>query len=183
MAYDFSAFDARAADVVGWLQKEFASVRTGRATPTLLDGVQVESYGVNVPLQQVGSVGIEDARTLRVTPWDQSGIQSIEKAINEANLGVSVVTDEKGLRVIFPELTSERREQLLKLAKTKLEDARVSLRQARDEVAREVDAQIKTADISKDDGFRAKEELQKRVDKKNEELAAMLDRKEKEINA
>ncbi len=182
MAYDFSTFDTQAKETEEWLGKEFSSIRTGRATPTLIDGVQVESYGARVPLQQAGSITVEDARTLRVTPWDPDGIKAIEKAIIDANLGISVVPDEKGVRVIFPELTSERREQLIKLAKNKLEDARVSVRAARDEAVKEIDTKLKSGELSEDQKFNAKEDLQKRVDRVNETLNKMLERKEKEIS-
>lgn len=183
MAYSLQGFDARTDEVVEWLSKEYATVRTGRATPTLLDGIQVESYGARVPLSQAGSIGVEDARTLRVSPWDAGAVKVIEKAITDANLGVSVVSDERGVRVMFPELTSDRRAQLLKIAKAKLEEARVSLRRVRDEVVKDIEQKEKAAELTKDDRFRAKEELQKHVDKANERLNAMLEKKEVEINS
>src|SRR5690606_2188232 len=102
---------------------------------------------------QVGSVGIEDARTLRISVWDKGAVSAIEKAIREADLGVSTVADSSGLRVIFPELTSERRTQLLKLAKSKLEDARISVRSVRDEAMKAIDKAQKDGDISEDDRF------------------------------
>lgn len=182
MAYDFKTFDTRAAEIVSWLQKEFTSVRTGQATPALLDGVQVESYGARVPMNQVGSVNVEDPRTLRVTAWDKGQLQAIEKAIRDADLGVSVITDSNGLRVCFPELTSERRAQMLKLAKAKLEEARVSIRGARDEAMKAMDAAQKNGDMTEDEKFTAKEVLQKRVDTKNNELNGLYELKEKEIN-
>lgn len=182
MAYDFKTFDTRAAGIVSWLQKEFTSVRTGQATPALLDGVQVESYGARVPMNQVGSVNVEDPRTLRVTAWDKGQLQAIEKAIRDADLGVSVITDSNGLRVCFPELTSERRVQMLKLAKNKLEEARVSIRGARDEAMKAMDAAQKNGEMTEDEKFTAKEALQKRVDTKNNELNEQYELKEKEIN-
>lgn len=182
MAFNFKTFDTRAEEVVNWLSKEYSSIRTGQATPALLDGIKVESYGTTVPINQVGSVGVEDARTLRVTPWETDAIVNIEKAINDADLGVSVSSDSTGLRVIFPELTSERREQLLKLAKSKLEDARVSIRTMRDETVKQMDEAEKSGDMSEDEKFNAKEDLQDRVDKKNKELGSMFEAKEKEIS-
>ena len=89
-----------------WLKNEFSGIRTGQASPGLLDRVKVESYGSTVPLNQVGTVGVEDARTLRISVWDASQIAGVEESIRNANLGVSLVTDSPGLRVIFPELTS-----------------------------------------------------------------------------
>ena len=181
MKYDFKTFDVRGKDIVSWLEREFSGVRTGRATPALLDLVQVESYGARVPVNQVGSVNIEDPRTLRIVPWDSSIIKAVEKGIMEADLGISVSVDSAGLRITFPELTSERRDQLLKLAKSKLEEARVSLRGARDEAMKEIGGLEKTGDMSKDECFTAKEDLQKRVDTFNSELGGMFEKKETEI--
>lgn len=182
MIYNVSAFNTRAEGVVEWLTREFAGVRTGRATPALLDLVQVESYGTRVPINQIGSVSVEDARTLRISVWDANAVRAVEKGITEADLGVSVVTDSSGLRVIFPELTSERRAQLLKLAKAKLEEARVSLRGARDESMKEIDALEKGGDMSQDEKFSSKETLQKRVDAMNATLESLYARKEEEIS-
>lgn len=175
-------FTKRLAGVVDWLSKEYTSIRTGQAAPGLLDGIKVEQYGAQMPINQVGSVGIEDARTLRVSPWDAGMIQTIERAIADADLGVSVATDSAGLRVIFPELTSERRAQLLKLAKSKLEDARVSVRAARDEAIKDIEAQQKAGDISEDEKFSKKEAIQKLVDATNEKLESTYETKEKEIS-
>ena len=182
MAYTFGTFDARATEVIEWLAKEYTSIRTGRATPALLDGIQVESYGARVPLVQVASVSVEDPRTLRVSPWDAGGAKAIEKAITDANLGISVVSDDRGVRVMFPELTSDRRAQLMKIAKVKLEDARVSLRKARDETMRDVEQQEKDGELTKDEKFRAKDDLQKRVDAANDRLSMALTKKETEIS-
>lgn len=175
-------FNDRGTEIVAWLEREFSSIRTGRATPALLDLVQVESYGSRVPIQQVGSVSTEDARTLRISVWDQNAIKAVEKGIIEANLGISVTVDSSGLRVIFPELTSERRVQLLKLAKAKLEESRVSLRGARDEVLKQVDTAVKASEMSQDERFGFKEDLQKKVDSFNMSLNDLLEIKEKEIN-
>lgn len=175
-------FTKRLRSIGEWLQKEYSSIRTGQATPALLDGVKIEQYGTMMPLNQVGSVGVEDARTLRISPWDVQSIAAIERAITEADLGVSVATDSAGLRVIFPELTSERRAQLLKLAKQKLEDARISVRAARDEVMKELEAEEKNGDISEDEKFARKEEIQKQVDTANKKLEEIFDAKEAEIS-
>lgn len=169
-------------DEVGvWLQKEFSGIRTGQANPALLDSVGVEAYGTRMSIQQVGSVSSEDARTLRVSVWDASQVVALEKAIREADLGVSVVTDSSGLRVIFPELTSERRTQLQKLAKSKLEDARVSVRAVRDEAMKELERAFKANEVSEDEKFGAKETIQKAVDEANAKLESLYIAKEKEL--
>ena len=182
MAYNVKTFTVRGEEIVKWLEREFAGVRTGRATPALLDLVQVESYGARVPIVQVGSVSVEDARTLRISVWDPGTVKAVEKAITEADLGVSVVADGSGIRVIFPELTSERRTQLLKIAKAKLEEARVSVRGARDEAVKEIDTLQKSGEMSEDEKFNAKEDLQKKVEAYNNTLGNLFELKEKEIN-
>lgn len=169
-------------ETVDWLQKEYAMIRTGQATPALLDAIRVESYGSLMPLNQVGNVGVEDARTLRVAPWDVSQVHAIERAIRDADLGVSVATDSAGLRVIFPELTSERRTQLMKLAKTKLEDARIAVRAVRDDAMKEIEKALKDGDISEDEKFSKKEAVQASVDTANRDLEGLFAKKEQELN-
>lgn len=181
MAFSTKEFETRSEEVVQWLEREFSGVRTGRATPALLDLVQVESYGTRVPIVQVGSVSVEDPRTLRVSVWDANGIKAIEKAITEADLGVSVVADGGGLRVIFPPLTSERRAQLLKIAKAKHEEARVSLRGVREDVLKDIDTLLKAKEISEDEKTSAKEAIQKKVDVFNGKFDELLKLKEAEI--
>lgn len=175
-------FESRLQAIVAWLTNEYSGIRTGQATPQLLDSVKVESYGSLMAINQVASIGIEDARTIRVSPWDGSLVKSLETAIRDADLGVSVVADSSGLRIIFPELTGERRVQLLKLAKSKLEDARVSVRSARDEVMKEVEKQQKDNVISEDEKFAKKDDTQKKVDAANRTLDALYEKKELEIN-
>jgi len=181
MTYDFKELKQKIEDTEEWLKKEFLGVRTGRATPALLDSVRVDSYGSQLPVNQMAGVTVEDARTLCLTPWDTSAIKEIEKAITVANLGVSVAVDEKGVRVIFPELTSERREQLQKLIKEKLEHARISLRSARDETWADIQKKEKDKEIGEDDKFRFKEEMEKLVTEGNKQLDEVAERKEKEI--
>src|SRR3989344_4149221 len=104
MSYDFSLFKKGASGVAEWLSGEFSGIRTGRATATLLDTVLVESYGSKTALKHLANIAVEDARSLRITPWDNSLVKGIETAIATANLGVSTVPDASGVRVIFPEL-------------------------------------------------------------------------------
>lgn len=182
MAYDFKPFEKRIADITERLGKELSGVRTGRATPAILDGIQVESYGTRMPLNQVANISVEDARTLRVAPWDTSVSKEIEKAITAANLGLSIGVDEKGVRVFFPELTAERRTTLVKLAKEKVEDFRAALRVAREEVWSDIQKQEREGLMPEDDKFRSKDEMQKRVDAANKVFDEMLTRKEKEIS-
>lgn len=168
--------------VTTWLRSEYTGIRTGQASPGFLDNIKVDSYGTMVPINQVASVGIEDARTLRVSPWDSGAIASIERAIMEADLGVGVATDSSGLRVTFPELTGERRASLLKLAGAKLEEARVRVRGAREESMKSLDSKVKNKEIGEDEVRREKEKVQKQVDETNQKLETLFEDKEKEIS-
>ena len=170
-------------EAVDWLKKEFAAIRTGQASPALLDGVKVESYGAFMPMNQVATVGVEDARTIRISPWDASQISAIEQSIQEANLGVSLATDSSGIRVIFPELTADRRVQLQKLAKSKLEDARITVRAVRDEAMKHIEKLEKDGEISEDGKFTQKEAVQKKVEATNASLESLFDSKEASLAA
>jgi ribosome recycling factor len=182
MAYDFSKLQTHIKETEEWLQREFMGIRTGRAAPTLLDNVKVDAYGTMSAMNAIGSVTVEDARTLRIIPWDKSLVKSIEKAITDANLGVGVGSDDQGVRVNFPELTSERRTMLIKLAKDKLEQARVTLRGHRTDGIKDIEAKEKEGGMGQDDMKRYKEELQKLIDKGNEALEALYAKKETEIS-
>ncbi len=182
MAYNTAQFKVSLKDIEEWLKKEFSTIRTGRATPSILDGVKVEAYGTDMPINQVANIGVEDARVLRITPWDMSQVKSIEKAIIISDLGLSVSVDDKGLRVNFPDLTSDRRVALVKIAKQKLEDARVTLRNEREKAIKDIDAQEKEKKISEDEKFRMKADLQKAIDDANRVLDELFAKKEKEIS-
>jgi len=174
-------FNARGKEIVSWLQQEYSGIRTGQAAPALLDSVKVDSYGSKMPINQIGTVSVEDARTLRISIWDASQVKSVETAIHEADLGVSLAVDSSGMRVIFPELTSDRRVQLQRLAKQKHEDARVSVRSARDEAMKEIERQEKEGEMSEDERFNAKETIQEQVTALNKQLDELLAAKEEEI--
>lgn len=180
MAYDFTTLKAAIKGTEEHLAHGLSGVRTGRATPTLLDSIKPEAYGTRTPLVQLAAVSTEDARTLRVIPWDKSLGKAIEKAIVEADLGVGVSTDDQGLRVSFPELTSERRVQLNRIAKEKLEEARVALRSHRTDAIKAVEAQD---GVGEDEIKRNKEEVQKLIDAGNKNLEDLAKRKEAEIAA
>lgn len=182
MAYDFSKLTKHVKEAEEWLQREYTGIRTGRATPALLDTVKPEAYGTRTPLTQVASITIEDARTLRIVPWDKSLTKNIEKAIIDADLGVGTAVDDIGLRATFPELTAERRIMLLKLAKDRLEQAKVTLRGHRGDTLKELDAAEKEGGMGQDELKRYKDEVQKLIDKGGESLDALFERKEKEIS-
>ena len=182
MSYDFSKLKNDIKETEEWLVRELSGVRTGRATPTLLDGVKPEAYGVRTPLRELASVSIEDSRTLRVIPWDASLTKALEKGVVDANLGVGVAVDDTGLRISFPTLTSERRVQLTKLAGERLEQAKVTLRSHRTDTLKEIEASEKEGGMGKDEAARLKQELQKLIDAGNEALTLHLEKKEQEIS-
>ncbi len=179
--YNFSKFNQRAKEGSEWLSKELNVLRSGRAQQIILDTILVESYGSKMPIQHVASISIEDPKTLRIVPFDATAGKEIEKAITLANLGLSVSSDEKGVRVHFPELTSERRQALIKVAKEKLESARVTLRKLRDETMKELEQKEKAGEVGEDDKFRFKKELEKLSETENKRLQDLFERKEKEI--
>lgn len=181
MAYDFSKLKSNIKETEEWLSREMSGVRTGRATPALLDSVKPEAYGTRTPLQELGSVSVEDARTLRIIPWDMGLLKAIEKGIMDANLGIGIATDDQGLRVSFPELTSERREQLSKIARDKTEQAKVTLRSHRTDALHALEAAGNKGGMGKDEMMRLKTEAQKLIDAGNDALAKILEKKEKEI--
>ncbi len=181
MLYNFDEFKNKLEEIKEWFSKELKSVRTGRANPAVLDGVRADNYGTPTPLNQMANIGVEDARTLRITPFDPSATKEIEKAITEANLGLGISADEKGVRVIFPELTGERREELIKMVKTKLEEARVSLRQARDEVWSDIQEKERSGEMTEDEKYASKEEMERIVKEYSDKFESMLSEKENEI--
>lgn len=183
MSYNVNSFKSKFAEVEAWLAKEFSAIRTGRATPSLLDSVRVVSYGAQSPLSHVANISSEDAKTLMVAPWDKGQIKAIETAIAQANLGVSAVSGAAGIRVSFPDLTSERRAILVKLVGEKLEHAKVSVRKDRQAAIEEVEKEEKVKAISEDVKFRIKDELQKMVDDGIKKLEAAAETKKKEINS
>lgn len=175
MQYNFSNFKIELKKIEEFLGKEYSQLNIGRASPMVLDGISVESYGSFVPLKNVASVSIEDPKTLRIAPWDKNQIKGIEKAIVGANLGLSVATDDQGIRVIFPQLTTETRQTLVKVLKEKLEESRISVRRERETILEDM------KDFTEDDKFRAKEDLQKIINEANENLEALFERKEQEV--
>ena len=181
MTYDFSKLKTNIKETEEWLARELSGVRTGRATPTLLDSVKAEAYDTHTPLRELASVSVEDARTLRIIPWDMSLVKKIEKGITDANLGVGLSTDDQGLRVSFPELTSERRTQLTKIAGDKTEQAKVTLRSHRTDALHALDAAEKEGGMGEDEIARLKTEVQKLIDAGSASLAEILKRKESEI--
>jgi len=179
--YDFSKIKKRAEETQNWFKEEISLLRTGRATPALVENIKVDYYGSKSPLKGVASISVEDVRTLRVKPWDRESIMQIEQAVRASELGIQPITENDTVRIIFPELTEERRKSLLKLLNDKLEEAKISLRRERDEIWRDIQDKEREGEISEDDKYRHKDELQKIIDDAGEELEATAKKKEVEI--
>ncbi len=181
MSLDLKAFKNQLGGAEEWLKKEFQQIRTGQASPVVLDSVRVEIYGAPMAVKEIASVTLEGARTLRIAPWDKAQVKDIEKAIGAANLGLSVVVDGEGLRINFSQLTEESRLEVVKIAKDKLEEARKQVRYSRDAFHKELQVKEKEGGLGKDEIFRLKNEVQKIVDEANKKLEEVCAKKEREI--
>lgn len=164
-----------------WLKKEYGQIQTGRATPGVLDSITAEVYGARQPIKNIGSISVEDSRTLLVSPWDKSLLKVIEKAIIDSGLGLSLATGDSGVRVIFPQLTEESRARLAKVLKAKLEEARVSVRKERQEIIEQMEKEKKEGTLTEDALKKGKDDLQKLVDAVNTNLEEIYKDKEKEV--
>lgn len=181
MAYDFSGLKKKIADITEHFEKELSAIHTGRASIALLDMVSIEVYGSRLAVPHVATITTEDVRTLRIVPWDKTNAKAIEKAIGEANLGVSVAVDDQGLRVFFPPLTTERRIAFTKIVREKVEEARIAVRNEREKNKNDITTAEREGAMSEDEKTLALENLQKFVDEANNTFEAMGERKEKEI--
>jgi ribosome recycling factor len=163
------------------LQKELGGLRAGRATPALLEKLVVEYYGVPSPIHQVASVNVPDARTLVIQPWDKAMLKPIEKAIQKSDLGLTPNSDGTLIRLVIPPLTTERRNELVKVARKKAEEAKVAVRNLRRDANELVKKLEKDGDISEDQAKKGQEEVQKLTDRYVKETDEVLLAKEAEI--
>lgn len=159
----------------------FASVRTGRATPALLDRVNVEYYGTSCPLKQLATISTPEPKMLLIHPFDKNSIHDIEKAILKSDLGITPANDGQNVRLVFPPLSEERRKELVKVVKNMSEEAKVALRNIRRDAVEDLKKQEKAKTISEDDAKRKTEEVQKLIDKFTKEIDDHLKKKEVEI--
>jgi ribosome recycling factor len=173
--------EARMQGALDALSREFAGVRTGRATTGLLEGIKVDYYGTPTPVPQVASLSVPDPKTLLIQPWDQSQLPAIEKAIMKSDLGLTPANDGKVIRLTMPPLTEERRKQLAKAVGKLAEDARVAIRNIRHEANKKLKTMEKEKKISEDDGRRGQEQIQKITDKFIQRVDELLKKKEQEI--
>jgi ribosome recycling factor len=157
--------------------QDLGTIQTGRASIAILDNVMVDSYGTKTPLNQVASIKIEDPKTIRISPWDKTQIPGIERAISIADLGISTAADDDGVRVIIPDMTTDRREQIAKTAEKKMEEGKIRVRQVREEAMNE----IKALELSDDEKRVFQDQVQEMVKKANTGIEASTEIKKDEI--
>ena len=162
-------------------QHDFGSVRTGRANPSLLDRITVDYYGAQTPLKQLATISAPEARLITVQPYDKSSIKAIEKGINESDIGLNPSNDGNLVRLVLPELTEERRKDLVKVVRGIAEEGRIKIRNVRRDVMQDLRELRDAGDVGADEEHRAETELQKLTDGRIAELDAMLKVKEEEI--
>ena len=179
---DLSAAERRMKGAVESVRSNFATIRTGRANPSLLDRIEVEVYGSRMPLRSVANIGAPEARLLTVTPFDPNSLKDIERAIRDADMGLNPQNDGKILRLPIPELTEERRRDLVRMARGMAEEGRVAVRNVRRDEMRDLHELRKEGEISQDDEHRAEDELQKLTDGYVKRVEAALADKEAELS-
>jgi ribosome recycling factor len=166
---------------IAHVQGEFAGVRTGRASSALVEKLKVDFYGSEVPLQQIAGFGVPEPRVLTISPYDKTSIKSIEKALQSSDLGINPSNDGQIIRLVFPELTEERRKDLVKIVRNQAEEARVAVRNIRRQARHDLEAFEKDGELSKDDLDRAEKELEKRTHDVVAEIDELLRHKEAEL--
>ena len=179
---DLTAAERRMKGAIESVRSNFATIRTGRANPSLLDRIEVEAYGSRMPLRSVANVGAPEARLLTVTPFDPNSMKDIERAIRDADIGLNPQNDGRIIRLPIPELTEERRRELIRMARGMAEEGRVSVRNVRRDEMRDVHELRKEGEISEDDERRAEAELQALTKRYVERVDAALSDKEAELS-
>jgi ribosome recycling factor len=174
-------FEEKMGKTMASLEREYQGIRAGRANPHILDKIKVDYYGTPTPLQQVGNINVPEARMLVIQPWDSSLIKAIEKAILNSDIGINPSNDGKVIRLVFPELTEERRKELVKDVKKKGEQAKVAIRNIRRDANDYLKKQNKANEISEDDLKDNEEKVQKMTDKYIKEVDKAIEAKSKEI--
>lgn len=173
--------EERMTKTIGVLRSDFQTIRTGKASPSLLDRIQVDYYGAPTPINQLANISIPEPRMLAIQPWDKSAISAIEKAILKSDLGITPTSDGIVIRLVMPQLTQENRKDLVKRIKKKGEEAKVSVRNIRRDGNDELKSIEKSKEITEDESKGAQEDIQKLTDKYITEIDKLVDNKEKEI--
>ncbi len=178
---DLTTAERRMQGALDSVRREFSTIRTGRANPSILDRVEVEVYGTRMPLRSVANVSVPEPRLLMVTPYDPGSIKAIERAISNSDIGLNPQNDGKVIRLPIPELTEERRRQLIRLARGMAEEGRISVRNIRRDEMRDLSELQKEGEISQDDEHRAEVELQQLTNSYIKRIDAALADKEAEL--
>ena len=178
---DTKSYETRMKKTISVLEDEFATIRVGRANPHVLDRITVKYYGSDVPIAQVGNITVPEARLLQISPWETNMLKEIEKAIQASDIGINPTNDGKVIRLVFPELTEERRKQLAKDVKKKGEESKVAIRNLRREAVDAFKKAEKKSDITEDDLKDLEKEIQDLTDKHIAELDKKVEAKTKEI--
>lgn len=173
--------ELRMSDTVDHTRGEFAKIRTGRANPGLIANLPVEYYGTRTPLQQIAGISVPEPRMLLVNPYDHNALRDIERAIQSADLGINPTNDGTVIRVVFPELSQERRQDFVRLARERAEEGRVAIRNIRRSAKSDLDTLRKDGDISQDDQRRSEADLQKLTDTYVATIDELLGNKEREL--
>lgn len=163
------------------LEEDYASIRAGRANPHLIDKLKVDYYGSPTPIQQVANISVPEARVIQIQPWESKTIKDIEKAILASELGITPSNDGKVIRLVFPELTEDRRKELVKDVKKKAENAKVAIRNIRRDANDAIKKAGKSSEISEDTQKQIEDEIQKTTDKFIDQIDKLMDAKSKEI--
>ena len=178
---EYKVYEEKMKKSIESVENDFAAVRAGRANASVLNRISVDYYGTPTPIQQIASVGSPDPRTLLITPWDASALKGIEKAIQESDLGINPQNDGKSIRLAFPQLTEERRKELVKLIHKYAEGGKVAVRNIRRDAMDNFKKQQKASEITEDELKIAEKDLQKMTDDSCKELDKLLENKEKEL--
>ena len=181
MTIEFNSYEEKMDKTLNNLKKEYLGLRTGRASASLLEPVSVDAYGAKVPINQVANISVPESRLLTVQVWDESLIQSVEKAIRNSELGLNPMIEGNNIRVPIPELSQERRIEIVKVASKYSEDAKITVRNIRRDAMDKIKEEEKQKSISKDDSFQFSEKIQKLTDKYVEKIENIFQEKEKDI--
>ena len=178
---DTKIFDEKMGKSVAAFERDLETIRAGRANPNVLSRLTVDNYGAQTPISQVANITVPEARLLQIAPWDPNMLKAIEKAVMASDLGINPNNDGKVIRLVFPELTEDRRKELSKDVKKRSEDAKVAIRNVRREAIDTVEKAEKKGELTEDDLKKDKEDIQKFTDKRIEEIDKIVDAKTKEI--
>ncbi|MDR2167468.1 MAG: ribosome recycling factor [Clostridiales bacterium] len=179
--FDITPFEDKMSKSNGIFEKDLETIRAGRANPRVLDKITVDNYGVQSPISQVANITVPEPRLLQIAPWDPSMVKAIEKSLTTSDLGINPSNDGKVIRLVFPELTEERRKDLSKEVKKRGDDAKVAIRNIRREAVDVAEKAEKASTITEDHLKKARDDIQKLTDRKVEEIDKIVETKTKEI--